>query len=169
MSHADFYSGLPGDPISAHIDGECSPEDPLPAGMDGQVRFEAAMWPRRTFSGGASGGERRTRLWFGVCDVVASRVVEKFAALPYGSRAWMTEPSRVTELLCVSRLGGSRSSRTAYWPVMWCLVAPWHAWVGPGYRIGYSVAGYILGRGYSVAGYKISYSVATSIYYNFIH
>ncbi|CAD6232644.1 unnamed protein product [Miscanthus lutarioriparius] len=62
MSHADFYSGLPGDPISAHIDGECSPEDPLPAGMDGQVRFEAAMWLRRTFSGGASGGERRTRL-----------------------------------------------------------------------------------------------------------
>ena len=47
MSHADFYSGLPGDPISAHIDGECSPEDPLPAGMDGQVRFEAAMWPRQ--------------------------------------------------------------------------------------------------------------------------
>jgi len=38
---------------------------------------------------------------------MASRVVEKFAALPYGSRAWMTEPSRVTELLCVSRLGGS--------------------------------------------------------------
>ena len=100
---------------------------------------------------------------------MASRVVEKFAALPYGSRAWMTEPSRVTELLCVSRLGGSRSSRTAYWSVTWCLVAPWHARVGPGYRIGYSVAGYILGRGYSVAGYKISYSVATSIYYNFIY
>jgi hypothetical protein len=146
MSHTDFYNGLPGDPISAHIDGECSPEDPLPAGMDGQVRFEAATWPRRTFSGGASGGEGRTRLWFGVCDIMASRVVEKFAALPNGSRAWMTEPSRVTEvlcmsrlggsrssrtayepsrvteLLCVSRLGGSRSSRTAYWPVVWCLV-----------------------------------------------
>ena len=63
---------------------------------------------------------------------------------------------------------------------------------GSGYRITYFVAGYwiaslslslyiyiyiyiyihiyiYIGRGYSAAGYKISYSVATSIYHNFIY
>jgi len=98
---------------------------------------------------------------------MASRVVEKFAALPYGSRAWMTEPSRVTELLCVSRLGGSRSSRTAYWPVMWCLVAPWHARVGLGYRISYSVAGYIIYIYCFVADHIITYYMATLSYDNY--
>ena len=42
---------------------------------------------------------------------------------------------------------------------------------GGGYRITYFIAGYLIyiGRVYSVASYKINYSVATSIYDNFIY